>query len=238
MKKIGIICAMQQEAAQLLARLQEQKKEKAGPFEFVRGRLNGCEIILSQSGMGKVNAAINTLEMIKNFSPDFIINSGVAGGLDTRLNTMDTVLGARYVYHDVWCGDGNDYGQVQQLPTFYTADKILLEAAEKLRLQNPKTVHVGLICTGDQFVSGAQAVAVIRRHFAQALACDMESAAIAQVCYRYQVPFLSMRLISDVAGKETTNMAQYENFWQTMADKGFEHSWMLLTTLTAEFGHE
>ncbi|MBR4682918.1 MAG: 5'-methylthioadenosine/adenosylhomocysteine nucleosidase [Elusimicrobiaceae bacterium] len=235
MKKIGIICAMKREADQLLSRLQGQKKVQAGPFEFVHGTLNGCEIVLSQSGMGKVNAAMNALEMIKNFMPDSVINSGVGGGLAGHLHAMDTIIGEQYVYHDVWCGDGNEYGQVQELPTFYPADKTLLTAAEKLHAQNREAVHTGLICTGDQFISGKESIAKILHHFPQALACDMESAAIAQVCYRYHVPFLSMRLISDVAGKESSNMAQYEHFWETMADKGFARTWALLHALTAQF---
>ena len=111
----------------------------------------------------------------------------------------------------------------------------MLAAAEKLRAQSPDHVHTGLICTGDQFISGEEPVANILKHFPQGLACDMESAAIAQVCYRYHVPFLSMRLISDVAGKDATNMTQYENFWQTMAKQGFERTWSLLSSLTAEF---
>ena len=237
MKKIGIICAMKREADQLLSRLQGQEKVQAGPFEFVHGTLNGCEIILAQSGMGKVNAALGALELIKNFAPDYIINSGVAGGLQPVLNTLDSVIGTQYVYHDVWCGDGNEYGQVQELPTFFPADKTLLSAAEKLRAQNPGHVYTGLICTGDQFISGEEPVAAILKHFPKALACDMESAAIAQVCYRYHVPFLSMRLISDVAGKESTNMTQYENFWQTMAEQGFERTWALLQALSAEVTH-
>jgi adenosylhomocysteine nucleosidase len=111
-------------------------------------------------------------------------------------------------------------------------------ATEKLRAQTPHAVRMGLICTGDQFISGAEPVAKILQHFPQALACDMESAAIAQTCYRYQVPFLSMRLISDVAGKHETNQTQYDNFWQEMAHTGFERTWALLTALTKEFNHE
>jgi len=103
MKKIGIICAMRREEEQLLSRLHTHNTVQAGPFEFITGTLNGCEIILSQSGMGKVNAALNALEMIKTFQPDFVLNSGVAGGLDGGLKTMDTVIGRQYVYHDVWC---------------------------------------------------------------------------------------------------------------------------------------
>ena len=134
--------------------------------------------------------------------------------------------------------DKNSLKPLDLNETFFTADKRLLAAAEKLGQQNPQAVRVGLICTGDQFISGEKAVAGILKHFPQALACDMESAAVAQTCYRYNVPFLSMRLISDVAGKETTNMAQYEDFWGTMAYTGFERTWALLTALTKEFAYE
>ena len=238
MKKIGIICAMQREEEQLASRLQVVKTVAAGPFMFGKGILNGCEIILAQSGMGKVNAALCALELIKNFTPDCVINTGVAGGLQPTLNVLDSVIGTQYVYHDVWCGDGNKYGQVQGLPPFFRANNTLLAAAEKLHFQFSHQVRTGLICTGDQFISGEEPVANILKHFSNALACDMESAAVAQTCYRYQVPFLSMRLISDVAGKEQTNMAQYEDFWQRMAHTGFERTWTLLTILTQEFIHE
>ena len=238
MKKIGIVCAMQREKEQLELRLPSPTRQQSGPFEFIKSRLNGCEVILTQGGMGKVNSALCALELIKNFSPNFIVNSGVAGGLHASLKTMDTVIGSQYVYHDVWCGDGNEYGQVQQLPARFTADETLLAVAEKLRQQNPQSLRVGLLCTGDQFVSGEEAVAKILKHFPQALACDMESAAVAQTCYRYNTPFLSMRLISDVAGQETTNQTQYENFWETMAYTGFERTWTLLTALTKEISYE
>ncbi|MBR4592753.1 MAG: 5'-methylthioadenosine/adenosylhomocysteine nucleosidase [Elusimicrobiaceae bacterium] len=237
MRKIGLICALQRELSQILSHLEVKGTRSYGPFTFHIGVLNGCEVILSQSGMGKVNAAINALELIKNFEPDCLLNSGVAGGLDSQLNPLDTVAGSRYVYHDVWCGDGNEYGQVQDLPTFFSADNTLLSAVEKLHFQTPRAVHMGLICTGDQFVSGAEPVAKILKNFPQALACDMESAAIAQVCYRYHVPFLSMRLISDVAGKEETNSEQYKNFWSEMADVGFKRMWQLLGVLTGDVSH-
>ena len=232
MKKIGIICAISREKERLASHLNACHRVDAGPFIFEVGNLNGSEIVLLQSGIAKVNAALGALEMIKNFTPDYIINSGVAGGLSASLNVLDSVIGTQCVHHDVWCGEGNEYGQVQDLPTFFPADKTLLAAAEKLRAQTPHAVHRGLICTGEQFVSGAEPVAQILKHFPQALACDMESAAIAQTCYRYHVPFLSMRLISDVAGKEQTNFAQYENFWAEMAQTGFKRLWQLLGLLT------
>ena len=238
MKKISIICALRREKERLSSHLQACHTVQAGPFSFDVGNLNGCEIVLLQSGMGKVNASLGTLEIIKNFLPDCVISSGVAGGLSTSVNVLDSVVGTQYVYHDVWCGKGNEYGQVQELPTFFPADNTLLSAAEKIHFQSPEAVHLGLICTGDQFITGTEPVANILQHFPQALACDMESAAIAQTCYRYKVPFLSMRLISDVAGKEQTNMDQYENFWSEMADTGFKRLWPLIGVLTKEVSNE
>ena len=238
MKRIGLICAIAREKEQLESRLQSSEKVQAGPFEFVKGALGGCEIIFAQSGIGKVNAALGVLELIKNFTPDYVINSGVAGGLSDTLNTLDCVVGTQCVYHDVWCGDGNEYGQVQELPTFFPADKRLLAAAEKLHTQDAARVHTGLICTGDQFVTTPQDVQAILKHFPHALACDMESAAMAQTCYRYHVPFLSLRMISDVAGKKQTHFVQFEDFWREMAHAGFERTWALLTILTQELSHE
>lgn len=236
MKKIGIICALEREAQQIQNRLSVHTTQTVGPFSFVHGTLNGREIILSQSGIGKVNAALNTAALITSFTPDAVINSGVAGGLVATQNPLESVIGTQYVYHDVWCGDGNEYGQVQGLPTFFDADPQLLAAARTCANAADHPVHLGLICTGDQFISGPAALPILK-HFPHALACDMESAAIAQVCYRYHTPFISVRLLSDIAGKDTANFTQYENFWAQLAQQGFANTWALLTALTAEKTH-
>ena len=129
--KIGVIVAMESEYEALL---------NAGVENVVK------------AGIGKVNAARATAELILTERPDCIINSGVAGGIDNRLKVGDFVLGSQVAYHDVWCGEGNLRGQVQGLPQRFCADSSLLSCARGLKTENV-TLHEGLICTGDQFLT-------------------------------------------------------------------------------------
>lgn len=170
------------------------------------------------SGIGKVNAAMSATEMILQDRPDCIINSGVAGSLSRPVASGDMVIASRVAYHDVWCGEPNDFGQVQGLPRFFDADPALLDAAASCRMDG---THVGLVCTGDQFFISTEEDARILRLYPDALACDMESAAIAQVCARYGVPFLSFRMISDVHDDEHTQRASYADFWKNLSGKSF-----------------
>ena len=234
--KIGIICALAKEQAQLLSRLPEPETISAGPFTFFVSRLGDNQLILTKSGIAKVNAATCATELINRFSPDAIINSGVAGGLDAQLNSLDVVVGSQYAHHDVFCGPENDWGQVQGLPSIFLADEKLLTVVEKLKTAGKfsRPVHAGLICSGEQFITDAHKLQSIKENFPAALACDMESAAFAQVCHLYKVPFLSFRIISDVVGKETDNAQQYENFWDTVSHTAFENTWTFVTALAGE----
>ncbi len=234
--KIGIICALEKEQAQLLARLPSPQEITSGPFTFFVGQLGENQLILTKSGIAKVNAAACAVELINRFSPDVVINSGVAGGLDSQLNSLDVVVGSQYVHHDVFCGPENDWGQVQGLPSVFLADEALVAGVEKLKNAGKfsRPVHTGLICTGEQFITELSKLQAIKKSFPAALACDMESAAFAQVCYLYKVPFLSFRVISDVVGKETNNAQQYENFWETIANTAFENTWTFLSNLGKE----
>ena len=172
-----------------------------------------------QSGIGKAAAARTATEMILREHPDCIINSGCAGGLAPGVDVCDIVVGAQTAYHDVWCGEGNLPGQVQGLPQRFDADPALLRAA--LSLQTAQPVRSGLICTGDQFLTDPEDDARVLEIYPDALACDMESAAIAQVCHHYGVPFLSFRMISDVHGSGQDAMALYKDFWTKVADDSF-----------------
>ena len=225
--KIGIICALEKELKQLLARLPGAEQRKFGPFVFYRFCQNGNELIVTQSGIAKVNAAACAVELINRFAQDAIINSGVAGGLNQQLNSLDVIAGSQYVHHDVFCGPENEWGQVQGLPSFFQGDKNLLATAEALQQEGrfSRPVHAGLICTGEQFITDPPALQSIVQRFPHALACETASGSFAQVCYMYQVPFLSFRIISDVVGKETNNAQQYENFWENVAHAAFENTW-------------
>ena len=146
---IGVISAMDSEHRQLVERLQEKKVADYGHLHYVEGLLGGNHVILTQCGIGKVNAAVGATELIRRFAPDCIISTGVAGGIDACLKVMDVVVSERLVYHDVWCGEGNEYGQVQGLPAAYEGCASLLEHALSLNNAGPESrICKGLICTG------------------------------------------------------------------------------------------
>ena len=105
--KIGIITAMSSEHKQVAQLLENKKEYKEGIFAYTEGNIRNNEIILTQCGIGKVNAAAGAVELIRTFHPDCIISTGVAGGIDTCLKVMDVVASSQIVYHDVWCGEGN-----------------------------------------------------------------------------------------------------------------------------------
>ena len=199
--KIVMIVAMDKELKQLRPLFPEDK------------------VILQKSGIGKVNAAIQTVEMIRQYKPDVIISSGCAGGNGDDVNVQDVVVSSELVYHDVYCGTAIDsttvYGQVQGLPARYQADPYLLE---KALLTGAKP---GLIVTGDWFVDSKDKMLEIISHFPEAKAVDMESCAIAQACYINKVPFISFRVISDIPLRDT-DASQYHNFWDTIAENSFQ----------------
>ena len=159
------------------------------------------------------------------------MSTGVAGGIDACLKVTDVVASDSLAYHDVWCGDGNEYGQVQGLPAVYKGCAPLLEHALSLNKNGLESrIHSGLICTGDRFITNRTELDAIKRRFPAGLAVDMESAAIAQTCYLYDIPFLSFRIISDTPGVED-HSSQYADFWGTMAERSFLTTWTFLSTL-------
>lgn len=217
--KIGIIVAMQDELTCVEGMLNDKATIKAETgSNFITGKTGKHEIILTQSGIGKVNAAIRTCELIDRYHPDIVINSGVAGGIDASTRVMDMVVGTDVVYHDVWCGEGNEYGQVQGLPDRFAGNRELVEKV--LSANEGKRVYGGLICSGDKFITDGEELNDIKRRFPDGMACDMESGAIAQVCHIRNIPFISMRIISDTPGVDS-HWEQYTNFWEAAPQQSF-----------------
>lgn len=177
-------------------------------FEFHCGKMGRHDVMVMQCGIGKVNAAMGALMLVNHFAPNFVINSGVAGGADKSVNVMDVVAGEKVSYHDVWCGPESELGRVQGLPLYFEGSSKLLEL-----LPESGDIHKGLICSGDQFIDTMDEVNRIKGNFPEALAVDMESGAIAQVCYQCSVPFLALRVISDSPGASHDNTRQYLDFW-------------------------
>ena len=215
--RIGIIAAMSKEMDLLIPLLSGKTEERIGHLMFNVGQMGNHEIIAMQCGIGKVNAAIGTLTMINHYSPELIINSGVAGGADCQVSIMDIVVGSRVAYHDVWCGPESVLGAVQGLPLYYEAPQKIISLFPK-----KKDIKFGLIASGDQFIDNVEALQVIKKNFPDALAVDMESGAIAQVSHIYGVPFVSVRVISDSPRASHDNTAQYNDFWNAAPQHTFE----------------
>ena len=212
--KIGVIIAMDIEYRQM--------RDAIGGET---GRLGNNDIVLWRCGVGKVNAAVGTMRLIQQHHPDAIVSTGLAGGIDPQMRVMDVLAATQCVYHDVDCGgisqDGPCVlGQVQGLPARYDADPRLLDVALQVPATDERLV-TGLICTGDQFITDRERQNTIKRHFPDGLACDMESAAIAQTCYLTKVPFLSLRVISDTPGRTDDHQQQWGDFLASMCDRSF-----------------
>jgi adenosylhomocysteine nucleosidase len=180
-------------------------------------------VSIFKSGIGKVAAAIASAQIILEHHPDLIINSGVAGGLDSSLNIGDTVCAKAVCYHDVWCGEPNAYGQVQGFPLFY-------KSAENITALLDANIKKGLIISGDKFITAPEELSLLKGKFPKALAVDMESAAIAQTAFMLNTPFISLRLISDTPGVKH-HQEQYDNFWRNAAESSFNNLKALLNSI-------
>lgn len=203
--RIGIIGAMDEEVELLKASLDNREDHVIAGYHLFTGKLHGKEIVLLKSGIGKVNAAIGTTILLQTFKPDCIINTGSAGGYDPELNVGDIVISSEVRHHDVdLTVFGYEYGQVPRQPAAYTPDETLAAVAEKCiaRMDGMKTVR-GLIATGDQFMNDPARVERKRKLFPQMKAVEMEAAAIAQTCLQFGTPFIIIRALSDIAGKES-----------------------------------
>ena len=191
-------------------------------LEQLRRVFDGSDVLVQKCGIGKVNAAIGAAEMIRSWKPDAIISSGCAGGNGDDLQVQDVVVGAEVCYHDVYCGTAIDdttiYGQVQGMPARYKADPYLLSKAQQV--VGALRGAFGLIVTGDWFVDSKEKMRSIVEKFPEAKAVDMESAAIAQTCHIYNVPFISFRVVSDIPLRDT-DASQYHDFWNRIAENSF-----------------
>ena len=216
--RIGIIVAMDKELHQLLQLMDKPLECFQKGQSFWIGQIEESSLILTKSGIGKVNAAYGAINLIDSFRPDVVISTGCAGGASTDLEIRDVVVSTQICYHDVWCGQPNEKGQIQGLPAKYNSDRNLVEIARNLK----SATHIvpGMIVSGDWFVDNVDKMKTIVNDFPEAIAVDMESAALAQICHLYQMPFLSFRVISDIPLKPN-NEIDYNNFWNEVADESF-----------------
>lgn len=232
-QKIAILGAIPEEVQLLKSQLQKPKIKKIMGFDFYAGKLHNQEIILGETGVGKVNAAVATTLIINNFKPDLILFTGVAGGVDTTLNRGDILIGKELSYHDY--GRFTEEGFLIQPsrnphtknrnPQFLKSDSNLVIIAEevgktiplkKVAENSPQPkVRSGIIVTGDSFVASSQYVAKLKKEYS-ADATEMEGAAVAQICFQENIRFLVIRSISDKANEQAQN--DFQAFKKVAAD--------------------
>lgn len=220
--KIGIIGAMEQEVSILKQAIENCQEVKKAGCTFFSGQLNGADVVLLQSGIGKVAAAVGTTVLLNDYQPDVVINTGSAGGFDSTLNLGDVVISTEVRHHDAdVTAFGYEMGQMAQQPAAFLADAKLMDVAEQaLSQMEDKHAVCGLICTGDAFVCTAERQEFIRKHFPSVIAVEMEASAIAQTCHQFKVPFVVVRAISDVADKESP--MSFEEFLPLAAQSSSE----------------
>ena len=218
---IGILSAMTLEIETLGQELTDKTEMTVQGIRFTTGSLKDRKVVLTHSGMGKVNAAMAATLLVEQFQPTHVLFTGIAGGLNPDLRPGDVVIGAKTAYHDYgeWTPEGFRVGRTvdpftgKPNPLFFPADAGLVAVAEKaaldLKLAPVKTtsgertprVVTGVIVTGDAFVASLAKKDALRKEF-KADAAEMEGAAVAQVCWQRRVPCLILRSLSDSAGAE------------------------------------
>jgi adenosylhomocysteine nucleosidase len=217
----AILGAFGEEVEIIEARLVEPQYHTLLGMDFVTGTLERRPIVLAQTGIGKVNAAMTTALLIYEFRPSAVIFTGIAGGLDPELSPGDIVVGEKVAHHDlvIYNENGCDTYRVRNPltgrhnPIFLPADTTLLDLARKaqegLELKKIVTndgarvprIVTGTIVTGDAFIASAAKRAELRRRL-DADVVEMEGAAVAQVCYQQEIPFLIVRSMSNTADSD------------------------------------
>lgn len=200
---IGIIGAMEEEVSILKDKIVDLSEISVAHVKFFTGKLHNKDIVLTQSGIGKVNASISTTLLIEKFNPDIVINTGSAGALDERLAVGDVLVSNEVTYHDADAtAFGYAYGQIPQMPESYESSEKLLNKTIDILKQQQLNGRIGMIISGDSFIGSAQQRNKIKSQFPDAMAVEMEATAIAQTCYQFNVPFIVTRAVSDLANGE------------------------------------
>lgn len=200
---IGIIAAMEQEAKLLVETLKDKDETTIANQHFYSGTYQDKNVVVVESGIGKVNATIATSLLIDHFGADLVINSGSAGGTFDGMKVGDLVVSTELAYNDADArAFGYQFGQIPQMPHLYPVKKGLVTMAVETGRDLGWTVHQGLILSGDSFIASSQEIKRIKSYFPEALVTEMEGTAVAQTCYQYGVDYIVIRAVSDVSDED------------------------------------
>lgn len=225
--KIGIIAAMPEELAYLIQHLENASEEMVLGNTYHTGKIGAVELVLVESGIGKVMAAMSVAILADHFRVDAVINTGSAGTLAEGISVGDVVIAEKLAYHDVdVTAFGYEYGQMAQQPLYFESDKKFVTLIQESLSKLNQKWHLGLIATGDSFIAGEDKIKAIKEHFPQVLAVEMEGAAIAQAANALKLPFLVVRAMSDNANHEASI-----SFDEFIVEAGRRSAQALLTLL-------
>lgn len=196
----AIIFAMQEELDQFIPLVKALESESFNRITFFKGKIKDHTVIMTLSGIGKVQASFATTRLLSLYDVDMVFNSGVAGGI--ACNHESLIISSGLFYHDVDVTAFNyELGQIPNQPLILKADEILVSLAESIANELNIPNKVGLIASGDQFVTSQLPLMSFIEQFDDLYAVEMESCAIAHVAYLFDKPFLAIRSISDIIGE-------------------------------------
>ncbi|HIW06436.1 MAG TPA: 5'-methylthioadenosine/adenosylhomocysteine nucleosidase [Candidatus Ignatzschineria merdigallinarum] len=200
---IGIIGAMEQEVTLLASMITNPQETQIAGVRFIEGSLENQSVVLLRSGVGKVQAAMATTLLHEHFKPTTVINIGSAGGLISGMEIGDIIISDEAAHHDVDLTPiGLAPATLPGLPQTFPSDPALMALVKDVLTELKINSQIGLIATGDAFIADQVRVETIKNTFPNVKAVEMEAAAIAQVCYLYQTPFIVIRALSDLPDKE------------------------------------
>lgn len=209
--KIGIMCATHRELDLLLEKLQNKTTQVKLMRSFITGEYAGTTVVAVIGGVGKVNGAITAQELIQEFGVEKIIFTGLAGGLDPTVKIGDVVIGAEVLHHDLDMTIMEN-GQFPGMPTdFFPGDPEMMALCQGMG----DNVRFGRIITGEKFITGKERDGLIEAFHPQCV--DMESAAVAQVCWFFQTPLLVIRSLSDNADEEIDGAYEANAGWTAVS---------------------
>ena len=213
---IGIIAAMKSEMETILENMNNVTEERFVGNTFYSGMINDNEIVLCESGVGKVNAAIAATVLINNYDVNLLINTGIAGGLKDTKN-RDVIIANGLMYHDFDIRIfGYQYGQVPQMPKVMPVNPELITLVKSILNKLKIDYREGVILSGDRFITEQKYLDDVKD--ANALAVEMEGTAIAHVAVKAGIDFIVLRYISDVVGAKNQE-SDYLQFEKEMSDR-------------------
>ncbi len=199
---IALIGAMPEEVKAIRDHMKNAVCHTYKKQKFYVGNIGRRKCIATQCGVGKTNAAVTAAILMERYPITGVINVGIAGGLDPQEEVFDIVISERTAHHDIDIPGGNWPKGFDQKKTCFRSDAHYVKTAKQVMKKMHQKAWIGDMVSGDQFVYRTKQINEILKNYPTALCAEMEGASIAQVCSRYQVPFIVIRSLSDIARKK------------------------------------